>query len=83
MSEAAGGRVLGHVPGVHDGEGALVGSGARVDLAGTAAAAAGGGAGGFEAGAGKMLLVRVSLLIFLSSFLFPFPFPFHDQARLW
>lgn len=53
VSEAGRGRVLGHVPGVHDSESALVGAGARVHLAGAAAAHAGGGAGGFEAAAGK------------------------------
>jgi hypothetical protein len=44
-------RVLGHVPRVHDGEGAVVGPAARVHLAGAAAAHAGGAAGGVEAGA--------------------------------
>lgn len=51
MAKTGRGRVLGHVPGVHDGEGAVVGPAARVDLAGAAAAHAGGAAGGVEAGA--------------------------------
>jgi hypothetical protein len=46
-------RVFGHVPRVHDGEGAVVGAAARVHLAGAAAAHAGGAAGGVEAGAEK------------------------------
>lgn len=71
MSEAAGGRVLGHVPGVHDGEGALVGPCARVHLAGTAAAAAGGVAGGVEAGAGSGWWLVV-LVLFLAAVVYRF-----------
>jgi hypothetical protein len=40
VSEAGGGRVFGHVPGVHDGEGAVVCAGAAVDLACVTGAAA-------------------------------------------
>jgi hypothetical protein len=51
VPETGRGRVLRHVPRVHDGEGAVVGAAARVHLAGAAAAHAGGAAGGVEAGA--------------------------------
>jgi hypothetical protein len=51
VPEARRGRVLRHVPGVHDGESAVVGAAARVHLAGAAAAHARGAAGGVEAGA--------------------------------
>ena len=53
VPETGRGRVLGHVPRVHDGEGAVVGPAAGVHLAGAAAAHAGGAAGGVEAGAGR------------------------------
>jgi len=50
VAKAIGGLVLGHVPGVHDGVGAVVAYVAAVDLSGAAGAVAICGAGWFEAG---------------------------------
>lgn len=66
VAEAGRGRVFGHVPRVHDGEGAVVRPAARVDLAGAAAAAAGGGAAGVETSAVRGVSeVCISLGLFL------------------
>lgn len=51
MSELGRRRVLGHVPGVHDGEVAVVGAAAGVDLAWAAVTIGGGTARGVQTGA--------------------------------
>lgn len=56
MAETSGGRVLGHVPAVHYGKAAVVGTAAGVDLSCGGAAAIAGTAAGVETAAGIVLV---------------------------